>query len=276
MMDVMEAADAILLGTIQGLTEFLPVSSSGHLVLAGEILGVDPESWPNYLAFEVLLHLGSLCAIATVFAKDLARLVYPRIDFQSLGLLFVASLPAAVVGITIKKLLPHAQQAWLESNVISSPMVAACGLLVTSCILWVGSAPGSERFSFAGEQRGKVWSALLVGCAQAIAILPGISRSGSTIATALRTGWVKPEAVKLSFLMGFIAIGGAGLIEAKNIGALANANAAPMIAGFAASLLSSLAGLLLVRLIVKKGKLRWFAAYCALAGMASLVWLLVR
>lgn len=273
----METTQAILLGMIQGLTEFLPVSSSGHLVLAGALLGVNAgEGDASYVAFEVLLHLGSLCAIAIVFGRDILKLAFPRIDFHGLKLLFIASLPAAIVGITIKKFLPQATEDWIEVNVLSSPPVAACGLLVTASVLWLAGARRDAEITFENARGSRTWTALWVGVAQMIAILPGVSRSGSTIATALNCKWVRPEAVKLSFLMGFIAIGGAGLIEAKKISALAEANPMPMVAGFLSSLVFSLIGLTAIKLIVNKGKLRYFAVYCACVGVASLVWLALR
>jgi undecaprenyl-diphosphatase len=273
----METSDAIILGMIQGLTEFLPVSSSGHLVLAGALLGVNAgEPDASYVAFEVLLHLGSLCAIGIVFGRDLLRLAFPRIDFHGLKLLFIASLPAAIVGITLKKLLPQATEEWVELNVLSSPTVAACGLLVTASVLWLAGARRDAEITFENARGPRTWTVLWVGIAQMIAILPGVSRSGSTIATALNFRWMRPEAVKLSFLMGFIAIGGAGLIEAKKISALTEANPVPMIAGFLASLVFSLLGLMAIKLVVNKGKLRYFAVYCACVGVAALVWLALR
>ncbi|MCC6150240.1 MAG: undecaprenyl-diphosphate phosphatase [Planctomycetes bacterium] len=275
---MMETQDAIVLGMIQGLTEFLPVSSSGHLVLAGALLGAHSEGAgeADFVAFEILLHLGSLCAIAIVFGRDILRLLFPRIDFHGLKLLFIASLPAAIIGITIKKLLPDASSAWLETHVLSSPYVAACGLLLTASVLWLAGARRDAEVTFENARGPRLWTVFWVGCAQAVAILPGVSRSGSTIATALNLKWVRPEAVKLSFLMGFIAIGGAGLIEARNIGALAQANPLPMIAGFVSSLVFSIIGLTAIKLIVNKGKLRYFAVYCAVAGVTALAWLALR
>jgi undecaprenyl-diphosphatase len=272
----MTTAEAIILGMVQGLTEFLPVSSDGHLVLAGALLGADPASDPNYFAFEILLHLGSLTAIFIVFGRDILRLAFPRIDFHGLTLLFIASLPAAVAGLTLKVLLPDATEHWVEANVLSSPPLAACGLLLTACVLWAAGARKDAEITFENARGPRMWTALWVGIAQMLAILPGVSRSGCTISTALRFNWVRPEAVKLSFLMGFIAIGGAGLIESRKIGSLAQADPAPVIAGFLASFVFSLVGLTAVKFIVNKGKLRYFAIYCALAGTTSLVWLALR
>jgi undecaprenyl-diphosphatase len=272
----MTVLEAIILGTVQGLTEFLPVSSDGHLVLMGALLGSNPAADPNYFAFEVLLHLGSLIAIFIVFARDIIKLVLPRLDFHGLVLLLVASLPAAIAGLTLKVLLPDAAEHWVESNILSSPPLAALGLLVTASVLWMAGARADAEITFENARGPRLWTAFWVGIAQALAILPGVSRSGCTISTALRCNWVRPEAVKLSFLMGFIAIGGAGLIESRKIGALAQSDPAPAIAGFVASLLFSLVGLMAVKYFVIKGKLRYFAIYCAVVGVTALVWLALR
>lgn len=262
----MEILKAIILGAVQGLTEFLPVSSSGHLVILGEILGRELGG-EGSTAQSVLLHLGSWLAILIVFRKDIIKLVWPRFDMRSFGLLFIASLPAAIVGITIKKLLPDAQEAWIESNLLQSPWVACCGLLFTAGLLWFAERKRELVTTFENAKGVQFWLVALVGVAQMIAILPGISRSGSTICMALMLRWVKSDAVKLSFLMGLIAIGGAGLVEAKEI---SHIDIAPAAAGFLTSLVFSLIGLWGVKLVVKKEKLRWFGIYCAVAGFAAL------
>jgi undecaprenyl-diphosphatase len=265
----MDTFKAILLGAVQGLTEFLPVSSSGHLVLVGHMLGRDLEGEAG-TAMSVLLHLGSLCAILVVFHKDVLKLFVPRLDLNKLALLFVASLPAAIVGLGIKKGLPDASAQWVETNVLQSPWVAACGLILTASVLWLAEQPRQARVTWQTVSGRDWWLTLLVGCAQAVAILPGVSRSGSTICVALMLHWVRADAVRLSFLMGLIAIGGAGLVEARHISEF---DAVPALAGFASSVVFSLVGLLALRLVVARQKLRWFAAYCALAGVAALVWL---
>jgi undecaprenyl-diphosphatase len=189
--------------------------------------------------------------------------------WRRLGLLFFLSIPAGIAGVAIKLLLNDAQGSWVEANVLQSPWVAACGLLLTAGVLWLAERPREARVTL--EARGRdFWLAGLIGLAQAVAILPGVSRSGATICTALLLYWVRSDAVRLSFLMGVVAIGGAGLVEARHI---AHIDAAPAIAGFASSLVFSLIGLGAVKLVVARRKLRWFAAYCGLAGCAALVWL---
>ena len=262
----METLKAIILGAVQGLTEFLPVSSSGHLVILGEILGRELGG-EGSTAQSVLLHLGSWLAILIVFRKDILRLVYPKFDTRSWGLLILASIPAAVVGLTIKKLLPDADAAWIEHHVLQSPWVACFGLMFTAAILWLAERKRELFVEFASARGVHFWLVFVVGLAQMVALLPGVSRSGSTICVALMLHWVKSDAIKLSFLMGLIAIGGAGLIEAREISEI---DAAPAIAGFLASLIFSLIGLWGIKLVVAREKLRWFAVYCAVAGTAAL------
>lgn len=264
----MEIIRAIILGAVQGLTEFLPVSSSGHLVILGEILGRELGG-EGSTAQSVLLHLGSWLAILIVFRKDIVKLFYPKLDTRSLGILFIASLPAGIAGLVIKKMLPAADAAWIEHYVLQSPWVACFGLLLTALLLWLAERKRELFVTFANARGVQFWLVLVVGAAQMIALLPGVSRSGSTICIALMLHWVRNDAVKLSFLMGLIAIGGAGLIEAREISQI---DIAPAAAGFTASLIFSLIGLWGIKLVVHKQKLRWFAGYCAAAGIAAFVY----
>ncbi len=266
----MSIIEAIILGAVQGITEFLPISSDGHLVLAGVLLGREEE---GTLAMTVLLHLGSLLAIAITFRRDIVALLWPRIDWHAWLVLFVASIPAAIVGFTLKLFIPNSTEAWIEKEVMQSPVWAGFGLLFTAGVLWCAEIKRVPEVGVATVAGSRYWGVLLIGFAQALAMLPGVSRSGSTISLALNLRWLRPEALKLSFLMGLIAIGGAGLIEAKEI---SNIEPGPGFAGFASSLLFSLVGLNAIKLIVAKSKLRWFACYCAIAGLAALIWLALR
>jgi undecaprenyl-diphosphatase len=267
----MDVLKAIILGAVQGLTEFLPVSSSGHLVIIEHLLGRELGG-EGGTAQNVLLHMGSWLAILWVFRDDVLKLVYPRPNWRVIGLLLLASLPAAIAGITIKKLLPDAQGAWVEHNVLNSPWVACFGLMLTAGVLWIAERPRELRVTLDNARGPAFWLVLVIGLAQMVAILPGVSRSGSTICVALMLFWVRSEAVRLSFLMGLIAIGGAGFVEAREISQF---QPAPALAGFASSLVFSLLGLWLIKLVVARQKLRWFSVYCAIAGVAALVFLLV-
>jgi undecaprenyl-diphosphatase len=268
----MEVIRAIILGAIQGITEFLPVSSSGHLVILGAILD-DGFGGETTTTESVLLHMGSLIAIMVVFRNDLARLVYPKIQWRLFGLLFIASLPVAVGGYIVKRGLPENQLQWVEVFVLQSPWVAAACLFATAGLLWVAENPREERVTFKGAKGRDYWLVTIIGLAQMVSLLPGVSRSGATICTALLLQWVRSDAIRLSFLMGLIAIFGAGLIEARDMTAI---SPAPAIAGFVSSLLFSLLGLWFIKLIVHKQKLRWFAVYCAIAGVLSLGYFIAR
>jgi len=262
----MEVLRAIILGAIQGITEFLPVSSSGHLVILGEMVGRG-FGGETTTTESVLLHLGSLVAIMVVFRHDLAKLVYPKIQWRLFGLLFIASLPVAIGGYIVKRGLPESQLQWVEVFVLQSPWVAAVCLFLTAGLLWVSERPRPVRVTFEGARGRDYWLVTVIGLAQMVALLPGVSRSGATICTALLLHWVRSDAIRLSFLMGLIAIFGAGLIEARDMTSI---DAAPAVAGFISSLAFSLLGLWFIKLIVHKQKLRWFAVYCAVAGAFSI------
>lgn len=276
----MTAFEAIILGAIQGLTEFLPVSSSGHLVLAKELLDIEvgDHGSASAVSIMVLVHLGSLAAIALVFRKDVAILLKPRRGLQQWGTLIIASIPAAIAGIGAKVFIPD-----LLDQYEGSPWIACIGLLVTSFVLFVlvrtlrnradaqSNSPSQPQWGQLRKIEAK--SALGVGFAQMCAITPGISRSGSTIATALMLGWSKEDAIRLSFLMGMIAIGGAGLIEARNISEI---DPIPALAAFLSSLVFSLLGIWAIKAVVAKAKFGVFALYTALVGTTGLVWLLLR
>jgi len=261
----MDAVTAALLGAVQGLTEFLPVSSSGHLVLAKLALGNTAASAEEDVAFSVLVHLGSLIAILYVFRNDVLRIFWPRFDLQRALFLVWVSLPAIIVGFSLK--------AFGLLDMLNDPWFTVGGLLLTSFALWWAERPREETVHFDELSRRDFWRAGLVGLSQAIAILPGVSRSGSTIATAVTLGWQRSDAVRLSFLMGLIALTGAGVLEAKDISELDPTSGS---IGFASSLIFSLIGLTCVKLIVAKRKLRWFAAYTGLLAISVALLLLVR
>lgn len=230
------------------------------------------------LAVSVLVHLGSLLAILIVFRNDIVRLLKLPESFGHWLLLIIATIPAAVVGIGFKKLA----SADFESFG-ASPWVACVGLLVTSVLLF-GASRMQRRWD-ATPQDGELrpqWAkagglerrtGLLIGVAQMLAITPGVSRSGATITTALMLGWNREDAVRFSFLIGVIAIAGAGLLEAKDISEL---EVAPALAAFLSSLAFSMVGLFAVRAVVRRSKLGWFGVYTAAAGIVGLVWLSLR
>lgn len=261
-----------LLAVVQGLTEFLPVSSSGHLSLVSVLLARSGNAVPEAgLALNVVLHVGTLVAVAAIYGRDLIGLVRDALTGKPRPLLLVllGSLPAGLVGIGLKDALEH---------VSTDPTVSAACLLVTAVLLLLGErsrrqiekASGRGERAPGGRSVGAV-DALLIGCAQAFAILPGISRSGATIATGLLRGLDARESARFSFLLGFVAIAGAAVLEVPDALSDADANIGRLLFGLA---LSAVVGVLALRLLLvalAKGAFVWFALYCASVGTA---WLL--
>jgi undecaprenyl-diphosphatase len=254
--------ESIILGVLQGLTEFLPVSSSGHLVLVQEMMaGFDGPA----AAFDVLLHGGTLAAVLIYFRSDLAQM-FQGITHPSDGgwrlpiLLVIGSIPAGVVGVFMADMI---------EPLFSAPKVAAGGLLVTGIILVA-----------AWQRRGKghrtladltAWSALAIGMSQALAIIPGISRSGSTIAMGMFIGFSGKEAARFSFLLSIPAIGGALMLES---GVLAETGLPPSyIAGALSAAIVGWASITLLMKLLDRENLLPFAVYCLALGSLSFVFL---
>ncbi len=257
----MDTLQAILLGIVQGLTEFLPVSSSGHLQIAKELLGVQLN---DNITFDVTLHAATVLSTIVVMWGDICRLITgffsrKRTDEQTYVLKIILSMiPAGVVGIL---LADH-----IEALFSSLPFVGVM-LLATAALL---------AFAYRAKPRVKTdiscRDAFLIGCAQAAATLPGLSRSGSTIATGLLLGNQRESVARFSFLMVIPVILGKMLLDvlSGDISAMP-VQAGPIIAGFlAAFIVGALACKFMIG-IVKRGKLIWFAWYCAAAGLLSII-----
>jgi undecaprenyl-diphosphatase len=265
----MSILEAILLGLIQGLTEFLPVSSSGHLVIAQALL---PNFTSPGMMFDLWLHLGTLGAVIIYFRKDIKDLLtnlFPQKTSDSsqinkqrklLGLIILGCLPTALIGFGFK----HPLEAMFESA-----QAAAVMLLITGLLLWL-----ADRATYAKrplEQMG-VLDAIIIGTVQGIAIIPGISRSGSTIATGIYRRLNRDLAARYSFLLSIPAIIGAALLEIKEWGQLwESINPLPlMLGGLCALITGYLAINLLMKLVVKQ-KLSYFAYYCWAVGIVSII-----
>ncbi|HDL53947.1 MAG TPA: undecaprenyl-diphosphate phosphatase [Proteobacteria bacterium] len=253
--------NSILLGILQGVTEFLPVSSSGHLVLAQSIL---PGFSSPSAAFDILLHGGTLVAVIAYFRRDIIEIAVgmtrPREGGWKLPmLLVVGSVPAALVGFLLMDTI---------EPLFSSPKVASGGLLFTGVLLLIASGLRSGRSRMPELTVG---SAVLIGCFQAVAVTPGVSRSGATIAAAMLVGLSGTEAARFSFLLSIPAVGGAVLLEGKAI-----LGAGHMAVYFAGALAAAAAGwfsIILLMRVLAKGKLLPFAVYCLSVGFLSLVFL---
>jgi undecaprenyl-diphosphatase len=254
--------DVTILALLQGLTEFLPVSSSGHLVLAEHLLGLREGG----LALVVALHVGTLLSVLAVYAAsvretlvDLAR-GRPAVALK----LVLASLPAALIGIGFED--------WIEQR-FGDARGAAWGLLATAAVLAAAEFMRRKRARARTPERPiGAGTALAIGVAQAVAILPGVSRSGATISTALALGVNPVEAARFSFLMSLIAVGGAALLQARELGGEDPGSPGVLLIAWGV-VLSAVTGWFALRLLIAflgRGAFGWFALYCATVGIAWL------
>ena len=268
----MEWFEAIILGLIQGLTEFLPVSSSGHLVIGRELLGVEAS---EDLVFEVLVHAATVLSTIVVFRKQIWSLLKGFFKFKYndetdyLLKIAVSMIPVFIVGVFFKDYV---------EGLFGSLTAVGCALLVTALLLAfsdLASKPGRAPFLPAGkEYRNGIsyWQAFVIGLGQAIAVAPGLSRSGTTISTGLICGVKRDIMAQFSFLMVLVPILGeafldivSGEFSASSVGAL------PLILGFISAFISVLFACKVMIALVKKAKLSWFALYCAIAALCIFI-----
>lgn len=251
----------LILAILQGLTEFLPVSSSGHLVLARSYLP-GGERLASDARVEVLLHVGTLLAVLFFYRREVLALMAgalgrgpePGAQRRLLGLLVLGSVPAAVIGLGLE----HQIEA-----IFAAPVYAAAFLLVTGTFLWLSRRLPDGRLELPDLSAR---TALLIGCVQALAILPGISRSGSTIVAGLALGLSSPAAATYSFLLSIPAVGGAILLRGGDLLDFCGTEPLAAAVGVSVSGLVGLASLGLLVWIGRSRRLWWFAPYCWLLG----------
>lgn len=287
----MNYIQAIVMGIVQGATEFLPVSSSGHLAIFGKLFGMNEPD----LTFEILLHLGTLLAVFVVYFRDIKRLIvegfgiiadacvnvalflknsvqgdkepvkYRHIVNSSyrkfVMLIIVSTIPTAIIGLLMSDIVEL-----VSKNLL---IVGIC-LLLTSCLLLLCDMIG------AGTKKPKnitYTNAFVIGICQGAATLPGISRSGTTITACRISGFDKKLAVKYSFIMSIPAVLGAAVLELKDFFAeISSCNyLGQYIVGTIVAALTGFLCMKLLMLLVKKNKFKYFAAYCVVAGIASIV-----
>ncbi len=256
--------ETLLLGLIQGLTEFLPVSSSGHLVLAGAWLGV---TTPGIL-FEVAVHGGTLLAVLVFYRRRLVELAGGSVSGRPEALVYVGKLVLATLPAVLAAL---AARRFFEAQ-FEDPRVAALGLLATGMFLWTTRRTLAEAKRPEPTWAGAWW----IGCAQALAILPGISRSGTTVATALALGVAPIAAAEFSFLMSLAAVGGAIVLQMPEARAASEAARADAGIGAAVAVVSGLAALALFVRLLRTRHFHRFAYYVWVVGAVALVWALQR
>lgn len=258
--------EAVILGFVQGLTEFLPVSSSGHLTIAKEFFGIETSN----LSFEVVVHAATVCSTIVAFRKQiwdlLCGLFNARMNPQKEYILkiVVSMVPIFIVGVFFKD---H-----VEAVFGSGLLVVGVMLLVTALLLSL-SEYLSARQNGEGRPVG-FRDAIIIGLAQACAVLPGLSRSGTTISTGLMLGVKKEDIAQFSFLMVLVPILGEAFLElvgGELSGAESGVPALSLLLGFISAFLSGLFACTLMINIVKKAKLWIFAIYCVIAGLACII-----
>lgn len=252
--------EGIILGFIQGLTEFLPVSSSGHLAIAKALFGIETRD----LAFEIAVHAATVLSVIVVFWKDIVQLLTGLFKFKFnaetryILMLIISMIPVFIVGMFFKDKV--------EAIFGSGLFVVGCALIVTAILLAISQIyrPRQQEINW--------WRALVIGCAQAIAVIPGLSRSGSTIATGLICGVKRDEVTRFSFLMVLVPILGEAFLDLVGGGfAESSVGALPLILGFLAAFASGLFACKVMIALVKKASLGWFAAYCAIVGLLCIL-----
>ena len=264
----MTLLQAFILGIVQGLTEFIPVSSSGHLVLVPHLMGWEFDHTQAFI-FDVLVQWGTLVAVLIYYWRDLVSIVIECIKAVVAGqpfgtqnarmgwYLIIATLPAVVVGLLGKDFIKTA---------FSNPRITGGFLLVTAVFLVIAELVGHRNRDT--EQIGWL-DALLIGCSQVLALLPGVSRSGSTIAGGMARNLDRPSAARFSFLMSVPVMLGAGVLAFKDLFALQTIDhfLMPLLVGFLAALIS---GYLAIRWLIaylSKHSLFIFAGYCFIVGL---------
>lgn len=268
----MEILQAVILGIVQGVGEFLPISSSGHLVIASSLMkalfGEPPDqaaqqaALARELLMNVTLHFGTLMSILVVYRRELWELRrQPRVWL----LLVVASIPAGLLGVLFKD--------WLESA-FSTPLVAGLGLFVTAGLLVCGQK--LERNELTYRELSPL-ATFGIGLFQAVALMPGISRSGSTITGSLLFGLKRESAAAFSFLMAVPVIGGAALLTLKDVvtNGVPIDDPAAIVVGCVTSFLVGVISLRWLVSLIARGRLYWFAWYCLAAGTSTVIWQLV-
>lgn len=268
----MDLAKAIVLGLVQGATEFLPISSSGHLVLVPWLTG-----WAQPgLAFDAFLHLGTLVAVVLYFRRELARLVLAWLaslrerrlagdeNRRRAWLILIATLPAAILGVALEDFF---------AGFFADPQAVSLFLLATAGILFSGEKLHAITTREEGLAKLSIGDALLIGLAQVVAILPGISRSGATISAGLWRGMSREESARFSFLLSVPVVLGAGgvklweLWQQPQFGDLAPV----LLGGFLAALASGYLAVRFLLAFLQKRSLYPFAVYCLFLGSTTLI-----
>ncbi|MCX5686113.1 MAG: undecaprenyl-diphosphate phosphatase [Candidatus Omnitrophica bacterium] len=250
----MTIAQAMILGAVQGITEFFPISSSGHLVVLQSLLGLKEE-----FAFDVFLHLGTTAAILIYFRKEVTSLLT---DIRSIALIVAASVPTFIIGLSFKDAV---------EKFFGMPNVVGYMLVLTGILLLAASF--YERFMLPRRGLGFI-NSVIIGIAQGIAVMPGISRSGTTIGTGMLCGIDKEKAFRFSFLLAIPAVLGASVLKLHKIGqGIAGKDAGIFIAGGLVAMAVGLAAIRILFNALIRNKLYIFGIYCVLAGALIIIFI---
>lgn len=273
----MEWLDALILGIVQGLAEYLPISSSGHLEIFREILGIELPS-DKVLQFDLIVHAATVCSTIVVlwplFSKLCRSFFSFRFDddFYYVCKILLSCIPVGIVGLMFKDTV----ESFFGKGLF---VVGVCLLITASLLAFAHYSATKTTGGMLRPSKGRdiTWlDAFVIGCAQAVAVLPGLSRSGTTIATGILLGDKRDKVASFSFLMVIIPILGEALLDVKDIvsgpAAETSVGALPLVIGFLSSFIVGCCACKWMLRIVNKGKLVWFAAYCVVMGIICLLW----
>ena len=275
----MEWLDALILGIVQGLAEYLPISSSGHLEIFRTVLGIDLPA-DKTLQFDVMVHAATVCSTIVILRHKFAKLCSSFFtfrrddDFYYVCKILVSCIPVGIVGVFFKD--------YVEGFFGSGLTVVGICLCITALLLAFAYFSGFDRRTgkvVSGERGRDIgWlDAFVIGCAQAVAVLPGLSRSGTTIATGILIGDKRDRVASFSFLMVIIPILGEALLDTAKLvkeggGADSSVGALALIIGFFSAFIVGCGACKWMIALVKRGKLIWFAVYCIARGIICLLW----
>jgi undecaprenyl-diphosphatase len=259
--------DAVLLAVLQGLTEFLPVSSSGHLVLAQQLLNLHN---PQIVSFDIFVHFGTLISVVIVFWNDIIEILrsfikalttfkakeeHRKTEYFHLGIaIVIGSIPAGIIGLAFHRQI---------EEIFTDPKFVAMNIVITGLILFLTRLAKPVK----GKKVG-ILSSMIIGFAQMVAILPGISRSGLTMSAALFLKISPVQAARFSFLLSIPVIAGATLLKAYTLIALGTTiGLLQIIIGIAVSAIVGYVAIKVLLRIMEKGKFSWFSLYCLVIGI---------
>jgi undecaprenyl-diphosphatase len=252
--------EALVLGIIQGLTEFLPISSSGHLELGNAVFGVKPA---ESFYFTIAVHGATVLSTLIVFWQEILKLIRGTLQFKTeemnyVGKIVVSMIPVGLVGVFLQDFV----ESMFQGNLVSTGIQ----FLITALIL------AFAHFAKPKERSITYLDSFIIGIAQAIAVIPAISRSGATIATGILLGNRKEEVAKFSFLMVLVPVIGANILEIyKGSSASGSLDFTTIAIGFVVAFISGYFACKWMITLVKNSKMIWFAVYCALIGLISIV-----